>query len=125
LAKTVLVVDDQYGIRLLLEEVLTREGYEVLLAATGLEALRCVHSHRPDLVLLDMKIPGMNGIDILTNIRKTHPNTKVAMMTAYGELDMIREAQTLGALAYFAKPFDIDEIRQFVGLQLGEAGDVD
>ncbi|MCY0875961.1 MAG: response regulator [Firmicutes bacterium] len=117
--KQVLVVDDQFGIRVLLQEVLEREGYEVLLAGSGMEALQIVGKHEPDLVLLDMKIPGMDGIEILTNIRKTHPHLKVVMMTAYGELDLVKEASALDAIGHFTKPFDIDELRAFVKKEIG------
>lgn len=119
----VLVVDDQYGIRALLQEVLSRDGYQVYLAASGGEALSIVADEHPDLVLLDMKIPGMDGIEILTNIRKTEPFLKVAMMTAYGELDLIKEAGALSALGHFVKPFDIDEVRRFVRSVIGVVRD--
>jgi len=119
----VLVVDDQYGIRALLQEVLSRDGYQVYLAASGNDALSIVADEHPDLVLLDMKIPGMDGIEILTNIRKTDPFLKVAMMTAYGELDLIKEAGALSALGHFVKPFDIDEVRRFVRSVIGVVQD--
>ncbi len=115
------MVDDQYGIRILLQEVLEREGYHVLLASCGEEALKAVSEYALDLVLLDMKIPGMDGIEILTNIRKTDAHLKVAMMTAYGELDMVKEAQALRTIGHFIKPFDIEEIRQFVAIEIGTA----
>ena len=72
----------------------------------------------PDLVILDMKIPGMDGIEILKHVKEINEDIKVILMTAYGELDMIQEAKDLGALMHFAKPFDIDEIRQAVRDQL-------
>ncbi|RIV17536.1 response regulator [Alicyclobacillaceae bacterium I2511] len=109
MSKTILVVDDQFGIRILLQEVLTQEGYQVLLAPNGQEALAAVR-----VVLLDMKIPGMDGIEILRAMRKIVPDVRVVMMTAYGELDLIEEAKALGALAHFTKPFDIDELRQAI-----------
>jgi two-component system response regulator (stage 0 sporulation protein F) len=109
--KKILIVDDQLGIRLLLSEVFRKEGYETLQAASGKEALEILQSNEPDLVLLDMKIPGMDGLEILRRIRQISSSLKVIMMTAYGELDMIQEALSLGALRHFTKPFDIDEIR--------------
>jgi two-component system response regulator (stage 0 sporulation protein F) len=81
-------------------------------------ALEIVRSDSPDLVLLDMKIPGMDGLEILKHIKEVNPEIKVIMMTAYGELDMIKEATDLGALMHFTKPFDIDEMRAAVNLQL-------
>jgi two-component system, response regulator, stage 0 sporulation protein F len=110
----VLIVDDQYGIRVLLQEVLDKEGYTIFQAPNGQTALEIVRKEKPDLVLLDMKIPGMDGLEILRHIRSIEPDTKVIMMTAYGELDLIKEASTLGALTHFTKPFDIDELRDCV-----------
>jgi two-component system response regulator (stage 0 sporulation protein F) len=109
-----MIVDDQHGIRLLLSEVFRREGYETLTAGSGKEAFALLETNEPDLILLDMKIPGMDGLEILRRIRTMNKTLKVIMMTAYGELEMIQETKELGALCYFSKPFDIDEIRQKV-----------
>ncbi|WP_316273976.1 sporulation initiation phosphotransferase Spo0F [Bacillus halotolerans] len=110
----ILIVDDQYGIRILLNEVFNKEGYQTFQAANGLQALDIVTKERPDLVLLDMKIPGMDGIEILKRMKVIDENIRVIIMTAYGELDMIQESKELGALTHFAKPLDIDEIRDAV-----------
>nr|WP_286672568.1 response regulator [Cohnella hashimotonis] len=117
-----LIVDDQIGIRILLLEVFSVEGYETFQAANGRAALEIVRTHTPDLVLLDMKIPGMDGLEILKKIKEMNRDVKVIMMTAYGELDMIKEATDLGALMHFTKPFDIDELRVAVNMQLAEDG---
>lgn len=119
--KKLLIVDDQVGIRILLLEVFSTEGYETFQAANGRAALDIVRNHRPDLVLLDMKIPGMDGLEILKQIKEYDRSIKVIMMTAYGELDMIKEATDLGALMHFTKPFDIDEMRLAVNMQMGES----
>lgn len=111
MSEKILIVDDQYGIRILLNEVFHKEGYQTFQAANGVQAIDIVHKHSPDLVLLDMKIPGMDGIEILKRLKKIDKNIQVIIMTAYGELDMIQEAKELGAVTHFAKPFDIDEIR--------------
>jgi two-component system response regulator (stage 0 sporulation protein F) len=118
-AKKLLIVDDQAGIRMLLMEVFGAEGYETFQAANGKEALALVREQMPDLVLLDMKIPGMDGLEILKKIKEINRDIKVIMMTAYGELDIIKQATDLGALMHFTKPFDIDELRVAVNLQLG------
>ncbi len=110
----ILIVDDQFGIRILLTEVLQKEGYQTFQAANGYQAIEIAQKNAPDLVLLDMKIPGMDGIEILKRLKQHDQSIKVIIMTAYGELDMIQEAKDLGALTHFAKPFDIDEIRQAV-----------
>ncbi|AKG36985.1 MULTISPECIES: response regulator [Paenibacillus] len=122
--KKVLIVDDQNGIRILLMEVFNSEGYTTLQAANGKAALDIVRSDCPDLVLLDMKIPGMDGLEILKHIKEINSGVKVIMMTAYGELDMIKEATKLGALMHFTKPFDIDEMRVAVNLHL-RSGSID
>jgi len=116
--KKLLIVDDQAGIRILLAEVFGAEGYETFQAANGKDALAIVREHSPDLVLLDMKIPGMDGLEILKQIKEINRDIKVIMMTAYGELDIIRQATELGALMNFTKPFDIDELRLAVSAQL-------
>jgi two-component system response regulator (stage 0 sporulation protein F) len=114
MAGKILIVDDQYGIRILLNEVFQKEGYQTYQAANGFQAIDIVKKDRPDLVILDMKIPGMDGIEILKRVKEIDKDIKVILMTAYGELDMIQEAKELGALSHFAKPFDIDEIRKAV-----------
>ncbi|NOU63282.1 response regulator [Paenibacillus sp. LMG 31461] len=116
--KKVLVVDDQNGIRVLLMEVFSNEGYDTYQASNGKLALEIVRNVSPDLILLDMKIPGMDGLDILKHVKEIDVSIKVIMMTAYGELDMIKEATDLGAIMHFTKPFDIDELRLAVNMQL-------
>jgi two-component system response regulator (stage 0 sporulation protein F) len=116
-----LIVDDQNGIRVLLTEVFSSEGYQTFQASNGKLALEIVRNEKPDLVLLDMKIPGMDGLEILKHIKKIDSGIKVIMMTAYGELDMIKEATELGALTHFTKPFDIDDLRIEVHRQLKAA----
>ncbi|WP_342528051.1 response regulator [Chryseomicrobium sp. FSL W7-1435] len=113
-----LIVDDQMGIRMLLQEVFEQSGYTVTVAANGPEALEKFESNTVDGVLLDMKIPGMNGIEILKRMKQQQPDIPVMMMTAYGELNLIEEAKKLGASHYFIKPFDIFEVRSAVIEQL-------
>ncbi|TVP85598.1 MAG: response regulator [Alkalicoccus sp.] len=111
MTEKLLVVDDQFGIRVLLKEVLEKDGYETYEAENGQAALAILEQHHPDLVLLDMKIPGMDGIEILREMRRRDMQTPVFLMTAYGEIDVIKEAEHLGALEHFAKPFDIESVR--------------
>ncbi|SFI67413.1 response regulator [Thermoflavimicrobium dichotomicum] len=116
--KKVLVVDDQYGIRVLLKEVFAKDNLIVFQAANGKQALEIIRLEKPDLILLDMKMPGMDGLELLRRLRRIDTKTKVIMMTAYGELDMVDEAAKLGALGHFTKPFDIEELRSEVIRQL-------
>ncbi|AQS57214.1 MAG: response regulator [Novibacillus thermophilus] len=116
--KKILIVDDQFGIRALLSEVFNQEGYETFQAENGRVALEIVNREKPCLVLLDMKIPGMDGLEILKQIKKMEPDMKVIMMTAYGELDMLKEASKLGVLRHFTKPFDIEELKLEVNKQM-------
>lgn len=110
----VLIVDDQVGVRRLLFEALTDEGYVVQMAGGGAEALSIISSTPPSLVLLDMKMPGMTGFETLQEIRKRYGQIPVIMMTAYGDMEIIAETKNLGVKHYLNKPFDLDEVRLLV-----------
>jgi two-component system response regulator (stage 0 sporulation protein F) len=114
----VLVVDDQYGIRLLLKEVFAKDQLHFFQAESGTEALEMIQLEQPDLILLDMKMPGMDGLELLKRIQQLDIEAKVIMMTAYGELDLVTEANKLGAMSHFTKPFDVEELRTEVMKQL-------
>jgi len=112
---TVLIVDDQPGIRRLLMEVLTEEGYNVYTAANGYEGIQKAKDLKPALILMDMKMPGMDGIETLRELKHLNQADKVIMMTAYGELGLVNIAKELGAYAYVTKPFDIIELCTMIG----------
>lgn len=114
LLKSLLIVDDQPGIRLLLSEVFTKEGLETRLASNGAEALNSIVEKKPDCILLDMKMPGANGIEVLKRIKQKNPYIPVFMMTAYGETELTEQALSSGAEQYFTKPFNIYEVRDAV-----------
>lgn len=122
LGDRVLVVDDQYGIRILIKEILKKDGIETLLAANGTQALKLLVEKKPSLVLLDMRIPGMSGVEILKKIKEISPETAVMIMTAYGDDEMLAESRANGAAAYFPKPFDIGELLRTVRQALAEQG---
>jgi len=109
-----LVVDDQMGVRRLLFEAFKEEGYAIELAASGHEAVEKVKFGIPDIILMDMKMPGMNGLETLQEIKKIHDDILVIIMTAYGELEVVSEAKKLGIKEYITKPFDINELRRLV-----------
>ena len=102
----VLIVDDQSGIRRLLTECFKHEGWRPVEATNGQEALDML-PEEPDVILLDMKMPVMDGIDCLAVLRQTHPDLPVIVMTAYGELGVMQQAEKLGIEAKVLKPFDV------------------
>ncbi len=115
MSKKVLIVDDQFGIRLLLSEVLRSEGINVQDAKSGEEAITISEGFQPDLILLDMKMPGMNGVEVVRYFRKgIKTEIPIFMMTAYCELDMIEEAKRLGINKQFTKPFDVYEVSKAI-----------
>ncbi len=105
--KTILVVDDQKGVRKLLSELLSREGYAVQLATNGAEALESVHNQVPDLILLDNRMPGLCGLSTLRQLQQDGVGVPVIFMTAYGDLELVQEAFDLGAVQHMSKPFDM------------------
>src|SRR3972149_8037892 len=107
----ILVVDDEYLIRWTLQQNLTREGYEVLLAETGEEALDKVKEEAPDLVLLDVKLPGKDGYEVLETALGMDPDIVPIMITAYEDVEGVVKAMRLGAFDYITKPFNFDKIR--------------
>lgn len=111
---SILVVDDQEGVRQLIYEILDREGFHVMTAANGYEALELLETVSPVLLLVDMKMPGISGLDLLREVRNRGYSCLPIMMTAYGELEIIKEAAELGASHYINKPFDIDEFKQLI-----------
>ena len=112
----ILVVDDQFGVRSLLVEIFQGDQHEVETAADGAEALGLLKLFEPDLILMDIKMPGMNGIETLGRMRELECQAGVIMMTAYyGDLAKIKQAKDdLGILNYMSKPFDLFELRERV-----------
>lgn len=112
--KKILIVDDQQGIRMLLSEVFKNEGFETLLASNGAEAVQIFENNMLDCVLLDMKIPGMHGLEILKKIKEVYADLPVIMMTGDSDKEVMNEAENCGADYFFAKPFNILEVRDTV-----------
>ncbi len=112
--ETILIVDDEKNYLLVLSAVLEEEGYEVLTAVSGAEALEILSSSEPALVLTDMKMPGMDGIELLERIKTRDPDLPVIMMTAHGTVDKAVEAMQKGAYTYILKPFDNERLILYV-----------
>jgi len=119
--KKILVVDDDKQMRLDLSEILTMEGYDVDSAGSGEEALELVKRNDYDIVISDLKMPGMNGMELLAHIKKLKPETRVIMITAYATIESAVEAMRRGASDYISKPFKINEIEVAVRRALEEA----
>lgn len=109
-APKVLVVDDEKAMRLSLSEILTLDGCDVQMAASGEEALQTLTTSQFDLMLLDIKMPGMDGIQTLAEVRRIAPQTVVIMLTAHGTLDTAMRAIEEQAFAYLLKPSPPDAI---------------
>jgi two-component system response regulator (stage 0 sporulation protein F) len=114
MSKKVLIVDDQKGVRRLLEELFKKEGYEVSLAVDGKDSLDQVKSSTPDVILMDMKMPNMNGLEASQEILRINNQIPIIMMTAYGEMDVVQKALEAGVKRYITKPFDIIDLRDMV-----------
>ncbi|MBI4777102.1 MAG: sigma-54-dependent Fis family transcriptional regulator [Deltaproteobacteria bacterium] len=108
--KTVLVVDDEPSHRVMIRAHLEDEGYEVIEAENGSAALAAVAEASPDLMVLDIRMPGISGIDVLREIRKQHHVLPVIMMTAFGTIESAVDALKAGALDYLQKPLDMEEL---------------
>jgi two-component system response regulator AtoC len=108
--RRVLVVDDEENLRLVLKTLLKRHGYEVETASTGEEALGLVDSFGPDVVLTDVRMPKMGGLDLLATLKAKGNDATVIVMSAYGNMDLAIEAMKTGAYDYVQKPFKPDEI---------------
>ena len=112
--ETILIVDDEKNYLLVLSAVLEEEGYEVLTALSGPEALEIHKSSDLDLILTDMKMPLMDGIELLELIKTRDPDLPVIMMTAHGTIDKAVEAMQKGAYSYILKPFDNERLIIYV-----------
>jgi two-component system response regulator AtoC len=106
----ILVVDDEHAMRECLRDWLKEDGYEVGLAANGLEAIAMAKDYSWHVVLLDLKMPGMDGLEALAELRQVAPDVVVVMMTAYASVDTAVQAMKNGAYDYLVKPFDPDEV---------------
>jgi len=112
--RRILIVDDQKGVRRLLEELFKKDGWEVSIANDGREAVECAGNLKPDIILMDMKMPSMNGLDASRQILAQDSELMIIMMTAYGEMDIVREALEVGVRKCITKPFDIIHLRDMV-----------
>ena len=110
----ILIVDDETNILSSLKEILTDEGYDVSVTGDGLDALDMIQSDPPDLLLLDIWLPGMDGIEVLKTVKTYHPDIEVLIMSGHGTIDAAVKATKLGAFDFIEKPFSMDHLTQSV-----------
>lgn len=114
--KKVLIVDDEETLTWSMAKSLSkdRDKYEVIIANNGKEAINILKKNKVDLVITDIRMPDINGLDLLVKIRKEYPEIKVIIMTAYGSSDVQKEANRRGSIYYVEKPFEISDIRKII-----------
>jgi len=112
--QTILVVDDEVEICDLLQSFLTEEGYQVFTATNGVEAISLGKQNELDLALLDIKMPGMDGIEVFRKLKKVRGDMGVIILTGYGTLGTAKEAMRLGAYDYLTKPFDLGLVKNII-----------
>jgi len=118
--KKILVGDDELSIRLLYEETLSEDGHTVVTAKDGREAYEKFLTEKPDLVILDVKMPGMHGIEVLERIRETGSRVPVIMSTAYQQMEGNATVSTARVACFLSKPVDIARLRAEVRKALEE-----
>jgi len=106
----ILLVDDEVEFASALAERLELRSYDVKTANNALEALAVIHAHVPDVIILDLKIPGMDGIETLKTIKKIDPTIEVIMLTGHGDVQSVAEGMKSGVFEYIMKPVDIGEL---------------
>ena len=117
--RKLLIVDDEVGIIDEVKSFFEEEGYEVHTADTGKEGLDAVAAVKPDLLLLDMKLPDMSGLQVLKRCKDISPATKIIVNTGYVDQHLIDEAERLGRDAFLQKPFNLERLKDEIDRLLG------
>ena len=113
---SVLLVDDEPGMTETLSDIFIEMGHEVAVAKDGPEAVRLVQERRYGLALIDIMMPGMNGIEVLKKVKEVRPAIKVVMMTAFALDELIEEARSLGAVDVLFKPLQIEKLKPLLAM---------
>jgi two-component system NtrC family response regulator len=117
----ILAIDDEQNIRTLIANELTLEGFGVTTAKSGEEGLRLCDKEKFDVVLLDIRLPKMNGIEVLRRLKEKRPDARVIMITAYGDIKTAVESMKLGAQDYVTKPFKLSELLALIRQVMGDS----
>ena len=112
--KNVLVIDDDEKICWAFEQFLTDEGHQSIIANNAEEGLRKIQSETPDIILLDVRLPGMNGLEALKQIKALQPEAIVIVMTAYDNVETTIQAMQLHAFDFIPKPIDLDQVKAII-----------
>ena len=111
MSATVMIVDDAVFMRNILRAIINDKGYAVIAeAASGIEAMKSLHDHDPDIVILDIILPDVNGLDLLESILKVHPRAKVVICSSISQEPIIKKALDHGAKAFIQKPFTPEKV---------------
>jgi len=117
--ENILIVDDEKHYPMVIGEILAEEGYRAFTASSGMEALDILNTQFIDLVLSDVKMPGMSGIDLMERIKALKPDLPVIIMTAFGSVEKAVEAMHKGAYTFILKPFENEALIAHIGKALG------
>lgn len=109
-----MVVDDERLICWTLEKTFSKDGYEVICCNSGEQALAWLQEDPVHVMILDLRLPGMSGLEVLDEVRKSYPETKVLMISAWGTQEVRQRAEELGVLGFFDKPLNLSSIKQTI-----------
>lgn len=121
---SILVVDDEPAICWGVKQLLEREGHRVSILSSGEAALKAVADHKPDLMLMDVRLPGISGLEALDRVRELHPDLPIVIMTAFGQLEIAVQVMRHTGVDYLAKPFDLDQVAGVVHRMLQDSNTV-
>lgn len=121
MTRTILIVDDERNMRWVLERALTKAGYDVVTAERGEQALQRFARQAVDLILLDLKMPGMDGMSVLRELRRRDEKVPILLLTAYATVQTAVEALKIGATDYLRKPFDIETVLDVIARHIADA----
>lgn len=110
----IMVVDDEPFIREMMEEFLSLQGHDVFSASSGEEAISQLADKDPDMVLLDIWLPGINGFETLARIKEVNPKVRIVMLSAFGDEDTVNEALEMGASFYLQKPIEFKKLNMII-----------
>ena len=118
----IIIIDDEASILKLMGQVATRMGHQVSMHLTGKEGMAAMEREKPELLIVDLRIPDMNGLQIIQDCRSRYPHTEVVMVTGYGSVETAVEAMKLGAFDYLTKPFDLEDLQRTINRAMQKTG---